>query len=434
MNAMTFPSWVIRQLERYRKLPTLYARNRSTLHQQAGSDSDASIGSESLGASAPQSNWTVKIFRSLTEIGQSDWDSIVAPGSLLKTHAYLRAVETSGIENVRYYYPTVTNLSGELIAHACVYVIDTDLSQLLPARLGWMTKLLRRLWKRFLIVKVTECAAPLSTGNSISFERQSDPPLLVSCIAEAIESISHQERSRLIVIRDFLEDERGEFNALLDKGYKLVSNMPLARIHVRWNTYEDYLMAMRARYRTDVKRRIRRAQASGQSVRVLMHFGERADLWAAQARTVQSKTKGFKREVLAPGYYESMDRVLGEKSMLVIAEREGKTVAHGMLLQDRVTTTATYFGRNCGPAQHEWFQLVNEVIRLGIENRSKYINLGLGSYDAKMNVGAQVEPLFVYTKSSFAALNWLMCRIPQTMNRSHPTEKQIFHEATAERA
>ena len=76
---------------------------------------------------------------------------------------------------------------------------------------------------------------------------------------------------------------------------------------------------------------------------------------------------------------------------------------------------------------------MNEVIRLGIENHSKYINLGLGSYDAKMNVGAQVEPLFVYSKSSIWAVNWLMRRIPRTMNRVHPVEKKIFREEAVER-
>ena len=433
MNATTFPSWFARQISRSRKLTTLFARNRSTRRQNLRSKCGGSNFDESVATGAPRPEWSTKIFGSVSEINEADWDSIVDPGNLLKTHAYLRAVEASGINHVRYFFPAVVDRSGKLLAHACVYVIDTDLSQLLPSQLSWSILLIRKLWKRFLIFKVTECAAPLSTGNSISFDRRRDAAILVSRIAAAIEVISKRERSRLIVIRDFFKDERAEFNILLGMGYKLVSNMPVARVHVRWDTYDDYLASMRARYRTDVKRRIRRARAAGQSVRILERFSENADLWAAQAQTVQEKTKGFRRESLTPEYYASMDKFLGNKSMLVTADREGKAVAHGMLLQDDIATTATYFGRNPGRAQNEWFHLVNEVIRLGIENRSQYINLGLGSYDAKMNVGARIEPLFVYSKSSIRVVNWLMCRIPQTMNRSHPPEKQIFHETITDR-
>jgi len=432
MNATTIPSWFMRQLSRYGRLTTAYSRNRFYPRQSANSELRSRDSSGPTLQPAPGSEWSTQIFRSVSEVDQAEWDSVVQPGNLLNTHAYLSAVEASGIDHVRYYFPVVLDRSGKHIAHACVYVIDTDLSQLLPARLSWLTKLIRKVWKRFLVFKITDCAAPLSTGNSISFDTQADASQLICHLADAIETVARRERSRLIVVRDFLDNELAKFNVLAGKGYNLVSNMPVARIHVRWNTYDEYLSAMRARYRTDVKRRIRRAHAAGQRVRMVGQFAENAELWAAQALTVQEKTKGFRREVLTPAYYASMDRFLGEKSMLVIAERGGQSVAHGMLLQDDLTTTATYFGRNPGPAQHEWFHLVNEVIRLGIENRSKYINLGLGSYDAKLNVGAQVEPLFVYSKSSIGLVNWLMCRIPRTMNRSHPVGKQVFREDSIE--
>ncbi len=433
MSATAIPSWVVRQLSRYKRASSAYSRIRSNRRHPASNEGHLHTFEPPTPESESNPEWITNIFDSVSVIDQADWDSIVEPGNLLKSHAYLSAVEASEIEHVRYYFPVIADRSGKVLAHACVYVIDTDLSQLLPHRLSQLAKLIRKAWKRFLIFKVTDCATPLSTGNSISTTRQIDKSQLISRLVDAVETISKHERCRLIVIRDFLEGELAEFDGLLTKGYKLVSNMPVARIHVRWKSYEEYLESMRARYRTDIKRRLRRAHAAGQHARKLERFGESADLWASQAQSVQEKTKGFRREVLTPQYYASMDRLLGDRSMLVIADRAGLAVAHGMLLQDNVTTTATYFGRNPGPAQHEWFQLVNEVIRLGIENQSKYINLGLGSYDAKMNVGAQIEPLFVYSKSSIRIINWLMCRIPQTMNRTHPVEKQIFHGRTAGR-
>jgi len=396
---------------------------RSVISRQAGR-----FGVELPPAVSSDSNTTIKIFRSIHEIDEKSWNTIVGSNSLLRTHNYLAAIEASDVEHCKYYYPTLQNSDGNIVAHACVYIIDTDLAQLLPKVLQWIPAITRKIWSRFLVVRITECASPLSTSHSISVAPTIDRPAHIKRLADAIDEIARTERSKLLVIRDFLAADRADFDVLTDNGYNIVSNMPVARIRVRWDTYAEYLSSMRARYRKDVKRRLKRALASGQRVRVLDRFSENSRLWVEQARTVHEKTKGFKREVLPVGYYESMDRFLGDKSLLVVADRDGEIVAHGMLLKDDCTTIATYFGRNLGPAHQEWFHLVNEVIRIGIENKSDYINLGLGSYDAKSNVGADVEPLFVYSKSTIGAVNWLMRRVPRTMDHPIAEPKQVFKQ------
>ncbi len=100
-----------------------------------------------------------------------------------------------------------------------------------------------------------------------------------------------------------------------------------------------------------------------------------------------------------------------------------------MLVNDAENTTATYFGREPGKPNSEWFQLMNEVIRTGINRNSSYINLGLGSYDAKANVGADIEPLFVYSKCRYRVINWLMKLVPNTMDFPDKTSKRVFHDS-----
>ena len=379
-------------------------------------------------SSATDNNYRTEIYTSIHEIDAGSWDAILGHNGLIRSHAYLAAVEAASIADCQYFYPVITDPDGQIVAHACVYTIVTDFAQLLPKSLAWFPQLTRRIWKRFLHVPITECASPLSASHSISIISGAERQRLIRKIGAAVNLIARTQRCSLLVVRDFLTADRDDFDTLLRDGYNLVSNMPLARIRVRWNSYEEYLSSMRSRYRKDVKRRLRRAAKSGQEVRVLESFGEQSDLWVEQARTVQENTKGFKREILPPGYYQNMDAKLGEKSLLVAAKRDGRIVAHGMVLHDDSDTIATYFGRNRGPASQEWFHLVNEVIRIGIDRKSDYINLGLGSYDAKSNVGADVEPLFVYSKSTIAWVNWLMRLIPRTMDFPVKEPKRVFHD------
>jgi predicted N-acyltransferase len=372
--------------------------------------------------------FTTTVYESIHDLDRRQWDQITGANALVRSHDYLAAIEAASINDCKYFYPVVLDKTGALVGHACVYTITTDFSQLLPKHVKSIAYLVRRLWPKFLRFKVTECASPMTASHGISILAGKDSATIIREIGRAIEKIAESQCSNLVVIRDFLTHEREIFDSLLDDDFNVVSNMPLARIRVRWSSYEEYLSSMRSKYRKDVKRRLLRARRAGQEVCTVTSFGDNSKQWVEQSRTVFEKTKGFKREVLGCGYYEHMDRQLGERSVLVAAKRDQRFVAHGMILHDDVDTIATYFGRDRGPASQEWFQLVNEVIRIGIERKSNYVNLGLGSYDAKTNVGADVEPLYVYSKSTIAFVNWLMKLFRGTMEYPIDNAKRVFHE------
>ncbi|MGR8950728.1 MAG: GNAT family N-acetyltransferase [Gammaproteobacteria bacterium] len=372
--------------------------------------------------------YTTKLFRSISEIPSEKWDAVSGGQELARSHAYLLAVERASVNDAQYFYPVVFD-NEEIVAHCCVYTISTDFRQMLPRFAQSLVTLCRRIFNDFLIIRVTECCSPLVADHSMSTIDDPTRPALIARLGQAIEDLARQENSPLIVIRDFLQEDREIFDVLRQQGFNVVSNMPLARIRVRWDSYDNYLSAMRSRYRKDVKRRLRRAERTGQKVRRIENFGDLASTWVKQAAVVFENTKGFKREQLARSYYENVNSELPQQSELLAIERDGALVAHGMLVNDEKNTTATYFGRDPGKPNSEWFQLMNEVIRIGIDRKSKYINLGLGSYDAKANVGADVEPLFVYSKSRYRLINGLMKLVPRTMDcRSSPT-KRVFHDS-----
>ena len=374
------------------------------------------------------SRYRTVVVTSIRDIDAAHWDELSGPSAVIRSHAYLDAVEQSGINDCRYYYPVVYNHNDEMVAHACVYTISTDLAQLLPARMQRWVAGLRRVWPRFMSVRITECASPLVAGHALSIRAGEDRPALLRELEGAINAIARSASSELIVIRDFLAGERDGADELLRQGYTLRMNMPLARIAVRWASYEDYLASMRARYRKDVKRRLQRSVDSGQQVKRLNQFGEHAETWATQAQVVLARAQRFKRERLGPAYYANMDRKLGAQSLMLVACRDNRMVAHGMVLTDRENTIATFFGREAGRPSAEWFSLMNEVIKLGIERQSRYIHLGLGSYDAKALVGADVEPLYLYCRTRFAPLNWLIRMVPEMMGPRGKPPKRIFHD------
>jgi predicted N-acyltransferase len=265
-------------------------------------------------------------------------------------------------------------------------------------------------------------------GHSLSVAAGAPRARLIARLADATADIAWDEGSPLVVIRDFLPEEVDEVALLQEREFNRVANMPLARITVRWKTHAEYLAAMKPRYRKDVVRRLRRAREPGLSVRRIDQFGESAAVWLRQTRVVQDAGVRFKREVLTEDYYREMDQRLGRDSFLLVAEKEGQALAHGMVITDHENTVATFFGREAGKPGREWFLLVDEVIRTGIERGSRHIHLGLGSYEAKALVGAERRPLTIFCRSRYRLVNWLMRRIPEIVNRRDWPAPEIFRD------
>ncbi len=370
--------------------------------------------------------WRVVIHNSIHELDAQRWDSLSGAGAVLRSHAYLAAIEDAGIASCRYYYPVVHDQHDAVIAQCCVYVVSTDFAQLLPPSLQRAVSVLRRLWPGFLTARIVECATPLFAGSSLTTDHSSHRAGAVAAIERAMRDIAVRERSSLLVLRDFFAGECEDLDFLIARGYKRVANLPLARLRVRWNSYADYLASLRARYRKDIKRRLRRSEAAGRRVEILHDFGHDAASWSRQVNAIYANARGFKREKINPAYYVNMNGLPDAASVLLVVRHEQRYIAHGMVIFDRDNTIATFFGREPGPAGGEWFLLMNEVIRIGIERGSKYISLGLGSYEAKSLVGADIEPLFVYTRATNRVLNALIKLVPDLMRHERTAGRRLF--------
>jgi len=364
-----------------------------------------------------ETRFTVEILDSLASITASEWDAVGA-GAVERSHAYLSAVLASDVPGCRFFFVVVRDHRGRLVARACAYTVTTDIAQLLPAPLRRLVALVRRAWPGLLALRSLECAAPLVAGHALAIAGHAPRARLLDLVAGALDDLARREACPLTVVHAFVEEERAEFDHLATRGYRLVRNLPLARLHLRWPDHAHYVAAMRPRYRADHRRRLRRATAAGQSVRRLAHFAELAALCARQAANVQEGAEGFKRERCGEAYYRTLDTALGEDSVLLVVERDGQVVAHGLVLLAPDCLVATFFGREAGPPRHEWFQLMDEVVHLAFERGVRTVNLGRGSYDAKSLVGADIEPLYCYARANRAPLGWLM-RLKPGISDSH---------------
>lgn len=383
---------------------------------------------------AAEGGYRTMILTSIHDIDATRWDALVGAGGITRSHAYLAAVESAGIAGSRFFYPVIFNARNEMVAHACVATVVTDFAQLLPAALQRLARGIRRAWPGFLRVRITECAVPLVAGHPVSLRADAPRDLVMRRVADAAHDIARTQGSPIVLVRDLLPEHAADIATLLAHGFHKVANMPLARIDVRWRSHAAYLEDMRPRYRKDVERRLRRARAAGLSVVDVCDYATHADTWCAQARGVFESAQRFKREMITPDYYRQVAHTLGERSRLFAVLRDGRPVAHGLIVFDATQTVATFFGREPGPPGYAWFLLADEVLRFAIARGSRYLQLGLGSYPAKGLIGATFEPLAICCRSRHAWLNLLMRLKPDLVNAGRQATPRIFRDQVSRAA
>ena len=191
-------------------------------------------------------------------------------------------------------------------------------------------------------------------------------------------------------------------------------------------TYADFLAAMKSRYRKDLGRRLRRAAEAGRSIRVAQDFAALAEACSEQVEGAYARSQGVRRERLGPEYYRAINYALGDRARLLVAEEGARMVGHGLVLLDDAHVVATWSGREEGPPGDIWFTLLDAAVRLAIERKAQWLNLGLGTYAAKSLLGAEVEPLYCLVRSRYRIANFFMRRVPDTMAKSPPSVHHVF--------
>ncbi len=354
---------------------------------------------------------SIRTYNSIGHIAEDEWNSIVGKNRLICTYKYLEAIEKSGINDCRFYYPVVCE-GGRIVAHASVYFISTELDMFARGAAKRAIDLVRRVKKDFFIFRSYECGTPVALGSTISFAAGSDREKAFGILRAEIERLAKDNGVATVVFRDFYDDELAQYDGLIGAGYTKIRNLPCARIDVKWKTFDEYLEALRSQYRWKVKDRMRKFHRNGIELSVITDFSDRAENLERLWMNVYEKASEYKRERLTSAFFRNIDKCLGERSSLIMAEKEGIPMGFTLLLFDDDTLIPLFSGldyryndENC-----IYFNLLYKSIDIAINRGMKDIDLGITTLVPKKEMGGEVVTLNMYMKHFNPLLNRVVPR------------------------
>ncbi|MEE4379774.1 MAG: GNAT family N-acetyltransferase [Candidatus Competibacteraceae bacterium] len=359
----------------------------------------------------------VTVHRSINEIEPLQWDSIVGTDRIIFSHACLKAIEASGINDCRFFYLAFWRDNGEIAAHVPVYSIPTDLLIFSNRKIKNLINFIRKRKPFFLQPRFLECGSPACLGQPFSLREGVMFSDIVELLSHTLDSIAISEGIRFILLRDFLPAELTTFRHIKNYRFYAIENLPNTELEIRWQSYDDYVASMRSRYRYKLKRQEQLWERAGFKSELHHYFSTYAEELAQQWKNVNINAKEYNREQINSDFYRNLDLDLELRCRVLAIIKGSELVAHAFLIFDDNVLRWLYFGRkHVAQRDNVYLFTASQVIKLAIEEKLSILEMGITNYTVKLELGAKIVPLFMFLRFRGPLLAYLLPRLHQLFN------------------
>ncbi|HYT70365.1 MAG TPA: peptidogalycan biosysnthesis protein [Gemmatimonadales bacterium] len=343
--------------------------------------------------------YAVRAFADIADVDSTEWDAILDPDDLQATHRFVSVCQRSGVEGAAYRHVMVYR--GERLAAIASFSrmdVKVDLLATGFARAG--IRWVRRHRPSFLVVPVAFCGLPVSFGQScLRFAPGADRAVLLPILSRELDAFGAETEARILCFKEYAPAESVALAPLAAAGYFRAPSLPSCRLTIRWSSFDEYLAAMRAGYRRQVRASLRARAALGLEVRVVEDFGPDCPPIFGLYEQVMDRAE-FQLERLNLAFFDELNARLGSQSGAVLLERRGAVAAAAVLLYGPRLVTFLLVGIDYAQnrACHAYPNLVTEVVGEAIRRRAAALEMGQTSYDLKLRFGAVTSGRDIFVK------------------------------------
>jgi len=343
--------------------------------------------------------YNIRAFSDIAEVEPSAWNAIVAADDLQASHAFVSVCQRAGVEHAAYRHVMVYR-HNQLVAIASLSRMDVHVDLLTKGLARTAVRWVRRLRPNFLVVPVAFCGLPVSFGQScLRLAPDADQATVLPLLARELEQFAADSRAELLCFKEYEQAQRASMSPLSGAGYFRAPSLPSCRLAIRWRSFDEYVGALRAGYRRQVRASLRVQAARGLTCRVVEDFGPECHRIFGLYEQVMDHAQ-FQLERLNLVFFAELNSRLGEKSGAILLERDGGLVAAAVLLYAPHVITFLLAGiddaanRQCAAYPNLVTAVVAEAIRRG----ATHLEMGQTSYDLKLRLGAEPSDRDIYLK------------------------------------
>lgn len=373
-------------------------------------------------------------------LNASHWDAVTAGRSLFLRRPVLEAIERNGPANLSPRYALVYR-EGDPVAAVAAQLVDVAGRNVMGEPEGDAADGKRSLGKKVarklvsgLEQRVLVAGNLMAWGfHGVAFAPGIDPAETWPGVAEALYRIRRAEKlagnTDLILVKDVTSAE-GHAGTLRDFSYRPLETEPnmVLTLDPAWQSYDDYLGALDAKYRRNARDQLKKLAAAGCALEPLADLRPHAAELHGLYRSVQSKAS-VKLVTLPESYLPALAEAAKEDFRCTVIRRGDRKVGFISTLRDGDTAIGYYIGFDREAAAEGvplYLRLLHTTIADAISWRCRRLSLGRTALEPKAALGARPEAMQVWLRHRIPVMNLLVRGIVDAVPHAEAPERNPF--------
>jgi hypothetical protein len=296
------------------------------------------------------------------------------------------------------------------------FVVDQDVLEGSGKTLQSFAATVRRVWPRFLKMRTLMVGCAAGEGHLADRAIAAD-------LANELPRLAKKWKAPLIVMKEFTSRDRDALAPLLDRGFTRVPSMPMTRLRIDYESFDDYVArALSKPTRKNVRRKLRASDCAEPPIEleVVVDITPYVDAVYPLYLAVYERS-ALHFEKLTREFLCALGARMPDKVRFFIWRQGGKPIAFSLTMIQGDTIYDEYLGLDYGVALdlHLYFHTLRDIIAWAIANGFKWYVSSALNYDPKLHLRCELVPLDLYVRHRSRLVNAVMKRLLPLLEPTH---------------
>ena len=330
-----------------------------------------------------------------------------------KDHRYYEIVEETLQCGFKHHYLLIEDNSGNVRAIQPVFFLRQNLVEGLPRKLRSVVDFVRKIFPRFLTMRVLMIGCGAGTGDLGACNEQ-DELWVANALRATLRTFARQNKASLLVFKDFPANYRSALETLRLNNYARIPSMPMTRLLLPGETWDDYFGTLSKATRKDLRRKFRKAEHAAPKIEmeVVNDIAPFTDEIYSLYLAVHEKSP-LKFETLTKDYFRAIAQKMPERARFFIWRQENRIVAFSFCLVcgDAIYDECIGLDYSVALDLHLYFYTLREIISWALQQGLKYYYSNPLNYEPKLHLDCELVPLDLYVMHTNRLLNPIFRRV-----------------------
>jgi predicted N-acyltransferase len=358
--------------------------------------------------------YSAAVFYTIDSISSDDFASLNDTSNIYFSQGFLKAFEVSN-PNISFKYIVIYD-NSKAIGLANIQIISLGIDVVLKnIKISKSVKQVFRFFMCNYPLKIMFCGNVFLSGeHGIILNQDIDKKEAFLIISKTIKELAFLKKNRplhAIFIKDFYQESLHITDHLLDYNYMKMPVEPnmIFKLNRNWKTFEDYTDALKSKYRVKVNK----ADKTSSDLTAKLFNENDFKVYKDELQQLYENTianANFNAQVLNLNTYIKLRALYKDDFIVKAYFLEDKLIGFLSALVNNNHLDANFIGLDyeLNKTHAIYPRILNDYVRLGIENKVSQINFGRTASEIKSTIGATPENLVCYTRHRRNFINKLL--------------------------